>query len=81
MATLIYAFLVNFKLISHILPQAVTDDPFHGYQGNDLLNWTTARPSVYRVKKESSVRDMEEMIADNMVSLRYILTIRYRSIS
>jgi len=46
--------------------EAVTDDPFHGYQGNDLLNWTTARPSVYRVKKESSVRDMEEMIADNM---------------
>lgn len=46
----------------------MTDDPFHGYQGNDLLNWAIARPSVYRVKKECCVRDAEEMIAENMVN-------------
>ena len=50
-----------------VVSQAVTDDTFHGHQGNDLLNWAIARPSVYRVKKESSIRDLEEMIAENMV--------------
>ena len=56
-----------FSFLYNPILQAVTDDPFHGYQGNDLLNWATARPSVYRVKKESSVRDLEELIATNMV--------------
>ena len=40
---------------------------FHGYQGNDLINWTQARPSVYKVKKESTVRELEETLASSMV--------------
>ena len=45
--------------------EAVTDSAFHGYQGNDLLNWDNARPMVYRIKKEAFVRDLEEMISAN----------------
>lgn len=46
--------------------ESVTDDMFHGYQGNDLINWSQTRPSVYKVRKESTVRELEETLASSM---------------
>ena len=47
----------------------ITEDAFNGHQGTDLFDQEKVTPHSFKLKKQATLKELLELLAENMVSL------------